>query len=81
MHLQFDDLYENTHTKPLSLTALAPPDSDVSVLEGLRELTTRRNLSAGNESFQVMDAGEGVAVHIERCGQQGLHSNLHRSNR
>ena len=56
MDLHFDDFYTQMDSNAVSLISLAPPGSEVGILEGLRELTTRRAQSVGRECFKL-DAG------------------------
>lgn len=53
MFLPFDDLYTKSDAKHVSLDTLAPPNGDAMALEGLRELTVRRDHSCGRECFRL----------------------------
>lgn len=64
MYLHFDDLYVNAGSVPVSLDPLAPPASDVAVLEGLRELAARRNASVCREGFTLGEVD--AAEHVKR---------------
>jgi hypothetical protein len=64
MYLHFDDLYTAAGSVPTSLDPLAPAASDLSVLEGLRELSARRNQSVCREGFVLGEVN--VAEHIKK---------------
>lgn len=53
--LHFGDNYSKTSTKHVQFDQLVPGE-DVSVLEGLRELTLRRDQSCGAESLKQHQA-------------------------
>lgn len=63
MFLYFGDLYTKANTKHVSLDTLAA-DDDVVALEGLRELTVRRDQSVGRECLKLDSAD--VEYHANR---------------
>jgi hypothetical protein len=63
MYLHFDDLYTKAKSPTISLDALAPPESDATVLSGIRELSARRNQSVGRECY-AFESSDNTEKHV-----------------
>lgn len=68
MFLHFCDLYQKAHSKHVSLDVLAP-NNDAIALEGLRELTLRRDQAIGRECMKLETSN--LAFHADRWVELG----------